>query len=144
MINHLLGKAYEEYSAVNTLFLPAEADLSDAPRTREGQEVNEGTHLPIDQGYTSPFTGYSIQHCALILRDAAPEIDLHRRLFAVIDAKSPETETITICRRGDYNYEGDGVDWYRMPATEAATELGAMEPGTFEEHKEAYDRRYPS
>ena len=144
MINHLLGKAYEEYSAINTLFLPAKADLSDAPLTRESEEVNQGTHLPIDQAYTSAFTGWSIQRCALILRHADPDIDLHRRLFAVIDAKSAETDTITICRRGDYNYEGDGVDWYRIPATEAAIELGAMEPGTFEEHKEAYDRRYPS
>ena len=53
------------------------------------------------------------------------------------------TNTVCVCRRGNQYHEGDEVLWYRIPATEAAIELGAMEPGTFEEHKEAYDRKFP-
>lgn len=140
-----MGKAYGELEEVDKLFfLSSHDDLSDAPRTRDDDNfVNEGTSLPITD-YMSPFVGRSIPDVAFVLRDAREDIDLHRRLFLVIDGKSEDTDTITICRRGDVDYEGDEVQWYRIPANQSAMEMAAMEPYTFEEHKQSYDRQYPS
>ena len=142
VLNQLLDQANEEDPDDALLFLPTASDLSDAPRKRADGEVSDGTPTPISN-YTSPFTGQTIQQVAFVLRDAAEEIDLERRLFAIVNSNSGETKTITVCRRGNRDYEGDEVEWYRIPATEAALELDAMEPGTWEEHKTAYDRQYP-
>lgn len=144
VITRLLGQAYEEESADRLLFLPTKTDLSDAPKKRQDDEVNEhsGSSVPVSESYRSPFVGKTIEDVAFILRDASEDVDLDRRLFAVIDAKSGSKDTITVCRRGNADYEGDDVEWYRIDATEAAMELDAIEPGTWEQHKRDYDRNY--
>lgn len=91
----------------------------------------------------SPFAGKKIEEVAEWLTAAPEEVDLDRRFFAVLDENSTGNDTLTIARTGDGGVESaEGeVQYFPIPATEAASYLNSMKSNGFDERLQGYQRK---
>lgn len=139
-INHKLVQSSD--LGVFLLYL-ATKSYDDAPKKRPDNRLNEGTTAPVSSfPIPSPFAGKTVEEVGEWLKAAPAEVDLDRRLFAVLDEHSESNDTITIARIGDGKTEGEEgyVAYFPVDAADASNYLNAMPAGGFDEWLEGYRR----
>lgn len=117
-------------------------NYDDAPKKRTDNRLNDGTAAPIEQPFTSPFAGKTIEDAAEWLKNLPEFVDLNRMFFAVLNDRSESDDTITLCRIGDGGTEGKKgeLQYFPSEAQHAQIFLETMMAGAFDERLQGYQR----
>ncbi len=116
----------------------ATKNYDDAPQKHPDHGV-EGTKAPIDDSFTSPFVGESVEDVAAFLKKAPVTVGLERCFFAVLDNRTEKDGSVVMCRIGDTEGKGDKVECIRVLAKNSSLYLAGMEYGTWEEDLDALE-----
>lgn len=117
-------------------FWLATKNYDDAPQ-KNPDHGSDGTEAPVDDSFTSPWVGESVEAAAEFLSKAPASVDVERRFFAVLDDRTEKDGSVVMCRVGDMEGQGDKVECIRVLAKNSALYLAGMEYGTWEEDLDA-------
>lgn len=113
-------------------FWLATKNYDDAPQ-RNPDHGSDGTKAPVDESFTSPWVGESVEAAAEFLSKAPDSVDVERRFFAVLDERTETDGSVVMCRIGDMEGQGDKVECIRVLAKNSSLYLAGMEYGTWED-----------
>jgi hypothetical protein len=109
---------------------------SEAPRRVQGV-ATEGTKPPVPTSFKSSFLGKKAEDVVEWLRKKPKEDDVDRNFFAILD-KTANDEKVVIGRLGGYDLEDmKNLEFMRLEAEMAALILRAIQPGRWEEMRDA-------
>lgn len=137
-MNLKLQEAYDGSTTDRWYFWLATKNYDDAPQ-KNPDHGSDGTEAPIDESFTSPFVGQSVDAAAEFLRNAPDTVDVERHFFAVLDDRTEKDGSVVMCRIGDMEGKGNKVECIRVLAKNSSLYLAGMEYGTWEEDLDALE-----
>ncbi|KAL9601224.1 MAG: hypothetical protein Q9179_002935 [Wetmoreana sp. 5 TL-2023] len=114
-------------------FYLAVYDYALAPQKKYDPLGQEGTIVPVDPYFKSPFIGQNQFRVAQWLENKPKSVDLDSHFFGILDKQAEKSGKVVLCRIGDAHLKGHVVTCLLWDGDTPTLTLGGTEFGDWDE-----------